>query len=111
MDSHIIPNAPCMEYLPTFIQKFKPNVGIYSTHGASWASLSAFCQQTLKVCHRKATRASQKNTHLQLLTCLSPLIQAISHCLGGRDLVTKFMAGESWEHMKDDVDKMNYPLF
>ena len=25
--SHNHPDAPCMEYLPTFTHKFKPNVG------------------------------------------------------------------------------------
>ena len=33
-----IPDAPCMEYLPTFtlkVSKNDPNVGKYSTHGAS----------------------------------------------------------------------------
>ena len=32
------PDAPCMEYLPTFtlkVSKNDPNVGKYSTHGAS----------------------------------------------------------------------------
>ena len=34
----LIPNAPCMEYLPTFALEcghFSPNVGKYSLHGAS----------------------------------------------------------------------------
>ena len=41
MDFHAsnhTPNAPCMEYLPTFPLEcghFEPNVGKYSLHGAS----------------------------------------------------------------------------
>ena len=34
----MFPNAPCMEYLPTFPLEcghFSPNVGKYSLHGAS----------------------------------------------------------------------------
>ena len=30
-----IPDAPCMEYLPTFTPKNHPNVGKYTIHGAS----------------------------------------------------------------------------
>ena len=33
--SWYIPDAPCMEYLPTFTPNNQPNVGKYSTHGAS----------------------------------------------------------------------------
>ena len=31
----IYPDAPCMEYLPTFTPKIAKNVGKYSIHGAS----------------------------------------------------------------------------
>ena len=42
---NLCPNAPCMEYLPTFPLEcghFSPNVGKYSLHGASGMGFSNF---------------------------------------------------------------------
>ena len=107
----IYSNPKCSMYgIFTYIYpKFKPNVGMVY-HGASWASFSRHSVNT------RWTFATEKQPELpkRILTCSCWRVSSDPSDLslpGGRDLVTKFMAGESWESMKNDVDKMNYPLF
>ena len=47
------PNAPCMEYLSTYIhQKVKPNVGEYSIHGAYGLPIVMRMQVTQCACYK-----------------------------------------------------------
>ena len=67
---HLVPDAPCMEYLPTFtlkVSKNYPNVGEYSTHGASGGGNSQDFQifSPNKTCkhHRSKVGKSQDKKH------------------------------------------------
>lgn len=103
MDSHIIPNAPVWNiYLHlSKIQAKCRYIMLY--HGASWES---FCRHSVNT---RWTFAAEKQPELpkRILTCSCWRVSSDPSDLS----LPRGEAGDCWEHMKDDVDKMNYPLF
>lgn len=71
-----IPNAPCIEYLPTFTISFDPHVGRYTIHGASGYGIAVdVSRQTRKIwcaglAENGIRRAAQQTSDLTFGTSL-----------------------------------------